>query len=142
MQLCFIIQDYKQIHQKTYLSSDEEAKSFAHYISNLKLADDRNLIEGDLIHGETIFSDLSPTEFRAMLSSRESRIDGEYTDLGKQVPFQRGRDLFSKSTSSARLESLADPSTLVDWSTGSNIYVSPVKDQVRADYSIKKLLDK
>ena len=89
-----------------------------------------------MVHGETIFSDMSATEFNAMLNSHpvQSRFS-EATPHRDIKPFFQSNNAVESleprySEKSVRLESPVDASRTVDWSTGSKIYVSAVKDQI------------
>jgi C1A family cysteine protease len=60
---------FKQNHQKSYSTMEEESRRFGHFLENLKAADRRNALEirngGDAVHGVTPLSDMSQAEFEA-----------------------------------------------------------------------------
>ncbi len=62
-------ESYKQDWSKQFSSSAEEAHHFQSFVENLRVIDQRNMIErknnGTAIHGLTQFSDLSQEEFAA-----------------------------------------------------------------------------
>jgi len=106
-----LFDNFKREHGKVYSTMDEEQSRFSHFVSNLKIADDRNLGEmsvgGSAVHGITKFSDLSAEEFKARFLTADVRMksaDVQYAE----VPPYTGAD------------------SLVDW-TGR--LTTPVKDQ-------------
>ena len=107
-------QNWKKRWQRSYNSSREDDNRRTVYASNLKLAAARNAAEGGRqVHGETIFSDLSPSEFASMLSYRPSTQT-------KRPSFARdARELAAGATFSPSLG-------LVDWSA---TLTSQVRDQ-------------
>lgn len=119
-------------HNKNYSSPDEENIRFTNYLNNLRLADERNEIEGSLIHGETIFSDLSEVEFAETWLTSRAKLQPTVT-LPKVVLNDKNKaftENILKYHQDIKLFSPINPSQLVDWSTGSSIYVTSVKNQV------------
>lgn len=141
---------FKSQHSKKYTSEHEESDRFAVYLENLKLADERNIAEGAIVHGENLFSDISASEFKAKwltttpkplqsADSNESRLEANSKLIPAPMTVENVRDdqrsdATATSTraslrSSVQLESPANSSKWVDWSTGPTIYVTPVKTQ-------------
>jgi hypothetical protein len=141
-------QSYKSNQRKIYSSEYEESERFATYLENLKLIDQRNLLEGAMIHGETIFSDLSLSEFEAFLALRPTKFDSSSADdnvdhsstMIAKNRFHQRESLLHKDFSATISHGISGPSPqlqsplnftrLVDWSTGPTIYVTPIKNQV------------
>lgn len=108
----YSFEQFKMEYGRNYASADEEKTRFGHFISNLKIIDERNQAEtGSAVHGITKFTDLSQEEFKSMFLTAKSS---------------------AASTSSLRsiVEHVEAPvnatSSLVDWS---GVYTTPVKDQ-------------
>ena len=105
-------EQYKQDWHKSYETQAHEQKAFGAFISNLRLADERNaaeaMLNGTAVHGITKFSDLTPEDFAARYL---------LADVSKRI----GEPVLS--------DYKGEPSAvmgLVDW-TGK--YTTPVKDQ-------------
>jgi len=67
----YLWENFKRDHNKNYSTMDEETKRFGHFIENLKISDLRNEAElkngGSAVHGITVFSDMSQSEFQAKM---------------------------------------------------------------------------
>ena len=105
-------EQYKQDWHKSYETQAHEQKAFGAFITNLRLADERNaaeaMVNGTAVHGITKFSDLTSEDFAARYL---------LTDVSKRI----GEPVMS--------DYKGEPSAvmgLVDW-TGK--YTTPVKDQ-------------
>lgn len=102
---------FKREHGKTYKTMDEEMTRFAYFISNLKIADERNMEEikagGNPVHGITRFSDLSAEEFRSRFLGSDVRLKSEAPEVLESVENTSGK-------------------SSVDWS---GKLTTPVKDQ-------------
>ena len=134
------LQPCKSKHGKKY-STNEENKRLSNYLENMQLADERNAAESALVHGETIFSDLSPSEFQAKyltasVQTPENGIHDRIAINGSRVISKLAeepsliKNIHPKRSTDPKLASPVDPTRLVDWSTGSTIYVTGVKNQV------------
>ncbi len=105
-------EQFKKQHGKAYETMDEENFRFAHFVTNLRMIDERNNMEakvgGSAIHGVTKFSDLSQAEFesRYLLSDPSHKTGNAIVDATER-----------------KLDTTAG---LVDW-TGK--YTTKVKDQ-------------
>jgi C1A family cysteine protease len=103
---------FKREYNKKYGTMEEEMSRFSHFITNLKIADHRNLQEklagGSAVHGITKFSDMSQEEFQARYLRAE--------------PGMKTADRVVANISEPPKADLG----LVDW-TGK--YTTPVKDQ-------------
>jgi len=74
----FLWDDFKSSYGRNYETQDEETLRFGHFLSNLKIADERNAAEravgGGAQHGITKFSDMHQDEFEnKMLKSDASK---------------------------------------------------------------------
>jgi C1A family cysteine protease len=104
--------NFKKEHNKLYETMDEENFRFAHFVTNLRMADERNAEElkskGSAVHGITKFSDLSQAEFesRYLLSDPSMKSD--------------------KATLDTVERTVDTTAGLVDWS---GKYTTAVKDQ-------------
>lgn len=67
--LKYMFEMFKKEYGKTYTTMEEESHRFQTFVDNLRIADDRNLLErhegGSAQHGITIFSDLTQAEFES-----------------------------------------------------------------------------
>jgi C1A family cysteine protease len=65
----YMWEEFKTSFNKNYATQEEENTRFGHFVSNLRIADQRNLLEkqsnGTAVHGITKFSDLSTEEFKS-----------------------------------------------------------------------------
>jgi len=109
----FLFDGFKTDFNKKY-SAEEEDNRFHIFISNLKLADERNAEEkkngGTAVHGITQFMDLSPAEFRNrfLLSDPRMKTNGaEVVEISEPVNTTAG---------------------VTDWS---GKYTTPVKNQAQ-----------
>jgi len=63
----YMWESFKREHQKSYSTMEEELSRFSHFVSNLRMHDQRNINErlagGSATHGITKFSDMSQEEF-------------------------------------------------------------------------------
>lgn len=105
-------EQFKTEFKKAYDTMDEENFRFAHFVTNIRSADERNSEEkkngGSAVHGITKFSDLSQAEFesRYLLSRPDTKTGGAILDSS-----------YGEADTTA---------SLVDW-TGK--YTTAVKDQ-------------
>jgi len=103
---------FKREHGKSYSSMEEEMSRFSHFVTNLKIADHRNLQEklagGSAVHGITKFSDMSQEEFEARYLRADPTLKSADRKMAK-ITTPPKKDL-----------------GLVDW-TGT--YTTPIKDQ-------------
>lgn len=109
----FLFEEFKTDFNKKY-SAEEEDNRFQIFVSNLKLADERNAEEkmngGTAVHGITQFMDLSPAEFRNrfLLSDPRMKTNGaEVVEISEPVNTTAG---------------------VTDWS---GKYTTPVKNQAQ-----------
>jgi hypothetical protein len=112
----FMFNTFVREFNKQYATPEETQTRFMTFVSNLKIADDRNQAEmknnGTAVHGINRFMDLSQEEFRANY-------------LGSKLPEEEDKSgLKSVRTS---VTAGAGAKTEVDWS---GVLTTPVKDQV------------
>jgi hypothetical protein len=106
-------ESYKQEFNKRYETMEEEMSRFSHFITNLKIIDQRNVAEnlasGSAVHGINKFTDLSQEEFALRyLRADASRRSNDTPVVSIRTPVRS--DL-----------------GLVDWA---GKLTTPVKDQV------------
>jgi len=111
-------------HAKLYTSIEEEEHRYKIFKSNLDLAEQRNQLEkkngGNAIHGVTKFSDMTTEEFKkTILRYPGEDIHTSGSDEQKSQPRDASMDV----------ESIATPDYYSDWTKGSNVYVTPIKNQ-------------
>jgi C1A family cysteine protease len=108
----YLWEQFKQDHQKSYETMDEEQRRFTLFLENLKVADMRNEHErkagGSAAHGITKFSDLSQAEFESKFLTADVSM--------------RSKDL-EVDTTPRTVDTTAG---LVDWS---GKLTTPVKNQ-------------
>lgn len=105
---------FKTKNSKAYKDTTEESSRYSIFVSNLQLADDRNLLESATIHGVTKFSDLTEAEFKdKYLSTFPKRSAYSMEEIAM-------RDANEKSVSSFRM------AAVVDWT---DTLTTPVKNQ-------------
>jgi len=106
-------ESFKANFKKNYNTMDEESHRFGHFLENLKTADRRNQLElrngGTAVHGITVLSDLSQSEFEARFLTADVTM---MTTEGRTYHVSQ--------------ETVDTTSSLVDW-TGK--FTTPVKDQ-------------
>lgn len=83
--LTYMWDSFKEQYSKSYETAEEEASRYEIFVSNLALADERNVREqragGSAVHGITKFMDLSPKEFtQRYLGSMESMKNGSVAE--------------------------------------------------------------
>lgn len=95
------------------MTAEEETKRFRIFVDNLKVIDDRNIMErranGTALHGVTKFSDLSEEEFKHFLG----------VDITKPMKNENAIKVELNKNAKSGLG-------LVDWA---GVYTTPVKDQ-------------
>jgi len=87
-----LFKDFMVKYGKTYSTQDERERRFHTFLANLKLAYQRNELEGENIHGISKFMDLTPIEFKNYLgffpkpSSEESPVvTSDFQTSGRQM---------------------------------------------------------
>jgi len=107
----YAFDEFKASYGKHYETAAEDAKRFAFFVENLKIADARNVAEaaagGTAVHGVTKFSDFSQDEFNSMM-------------LGSKPTGDEKHNLVTPPESGASIN--------VNWA---GTYTTPVKNQVR-----------
>jgi len=63
----FLFEEFIQTYGKTYPNENTYWHRYQIFVENLKLADQRNQLEGAPVHGVTKFMDLTPIEFKKYL---------------------------------------------------------------------------
>jgi C1A family cysteine protease len=105
-------ENFKAEHKRSYATMEEENHRFQIFLENLKMADLRNEQEmkegGSAIHGITIFSDMSQSEF-------ESKM------LTADITMRSASALKDSTQREVKVDA-----GLVDWS---GVLTTPVKDQ-------------
>jgi C1A family cysteine protease len=108
----YMFDTFVREYNKRYASADEERNRFQNFVENLKLADERNIVErknnGTAVHGISRFMDLSQQEFKNNFlgSKRQEEDKSNLKTVRTSVP--------------------ASASSSVDWS---GKLTTPVKDQ-------------
>jgi len=105
-------ESFKQEHGKSYGTMEEESHRFNIFVDNLRIADDRNLLEreagGSAQHGITRFSDMTQQEFQERYLKSDPTFASKNKEVVTSVPPYEGVE------------------TLVDWS---GKLTTPVKNQ-------------
>jgi len=109
--LKYMFDQFKMEYSKKYATMEEESFRFQVFVDNLRIADDRNLLErlhgGSAQHGITRFSDVSQAEFESKYLKSDITKKSTNAQVGEVPPYQ-------------------GVASLVDW-TGK--LTTPVKDQ-------------
>lgn len=113
-------QTWKDRFRKSYNGNDVETSAFNNYVLNYQLASERNAAEGGRqIHGETIFSDMSPQQFQQVYLT--------YTPAAaNNGPKRNLRNADDINIDKDNRELLVTTQGLVDWSTS---LTTAVRDQ-------------
>lgn len=114
---------FKKSHGKKYDNANDDDARFGVFVENMIEVDQRNSLEQASIHGITKFSDMTDAEFQAKylgLNSNKKSKDKKGKSLAEMS------DFVIESTMDLPPVRLA---ALVDWSSGSRILTTPVKDQ-------------
>jgi C1A family cysteine protease len=114
----FLFENFIQTYGKTYSSDVEYWQRYEIFVKNLKLADERNQMEGSQVHGVTKFMDLTPVEFKKYLGFIPSEYTGK-VELAVTCP--------KKLKASAASYCGASNATDCDYAQLGS--VTPVKDQ-------------
>jgi len=93
----FLFEKFVQTYRKTYSSDIEYWQRYQIFVENLKLANERNELEGGEVHGITKFMDLTPIEFKKYLGF----IPSEYTEEVKLAQRQQNSAASYCGTSNA-----------------------------------------
>jgi len=96
---------FKTDNGKSYKDSTEESKRYTIFTANLVAIDERNRLEGAMVHGITKFTDLSSEEFSAMYLTRSQTFKATADEL---------RSIAQPAPEQSKLKLEAD--TNVDWS--------------------------
>jgi len=78
-----IFENFIQTYGKSYSSDVEYWHRYQIFVENLKLADERNQLEGAEVHGVTKFMDLTPMEFKSSLGFTPKERMGEIAMASK-----------------------------------------------------------
>lgn len=81
---------FKGDNGKSYKDSTEENAKYQVFVGNLELIDQRNLLEGKMVHDVTRFSDLTQEEFEARYLTRQSSFQAsaaELSEIAHDSPF-------------------------------------------------------
>jgi C1A family cysteine protease len=107
-----LFDNFKKEHGRSYGTMAEEITRFENFLSNVRIADERNQAEfaagGSAIHGITKFSDLTAEEFRTRFLGSDRRLKTKQAEVASVPPLAAGA------------------ASSVDWS---GVLTTPVKDQ-------------
>lgn len=126
-----LFKEFVAKHHKKYDSDAETARRLEIFRGNMKLADERNKLNGKPVHGVTKFADLSAEEFAVFLGRKgKGRFEGkseEAARVTKRNP-HFGGEKYNLMNAAERHASIKDSlPSLVDWTAAGA--VTPVKNQ-------------
>jgi len=109
---------FKSDNGKSYKDANEESQRYQIFAGNLAVIDERNRLEGAMVHGITKFSDISGDEFAATYLTRKSVFQATANEL-KSISKP---SLLRSGNNEVKLEA-----TNVDWTTQGR--TTPIKNQ-------------